>query len=241
MSTFDLSKNLRHERDPTGGGDRLYRNNSDSENSGGEPANKFTDVSEQAGILGSVIAFGLGVSVSDINNDGWLDIYIANDFFERDYLYINNRDGTFTENLETMIRYVSLSSMGADIADLNNDGLMDIFGTDMLPEDDYRLKTTFTYDAFDRNEKQIEWGYYHQLSQNVLQLNIGFPAQHSPTSLPRKRFLTEQGQTGISDSEAPEEVPAIRYPPSAIRYPVFSEIGMFAGVAATDWSWGALF
>ena len=201
LSTFDLSKNLRHERDPTGGGDRLYRNDSSSQNSGREPASKFTDVSEQAGILGSVIAFGLGVSVSDLNNDGWLDIYIANDFFERDYLYINNRDGTFTENLEAMIRYVSLSSMGADIADLNNDGLMDIFGTDMLPEDDYRLKTTFTYDTFDRTEKQIEWGYYHQLSQNVLQLNNGFNTQQNMS---------------------------------------FSEIGMLAGVAATDWSWGAI-
>ena len=195
LSTFDLSKNQRHERDATGG-DRLYRNDP-SAGSG----RKFVDVSDAAGIYGSVIAFGLGVSVSDINNDSWLDIYVANDFFERDYLYINNRDGTFTEKLTEMIRHVSLSSMGADIADLNNDGLLDIFGTDMLPEDDHRLKTTFTFDSFDFIAKQFEWGYYHQLPQNVLQLNNGFDRQDRVS---------------------------------------FSEIALLAGVAATDWSWGAL-
>ncbi len=191
LSTFDLSKNLRRERDPDGGGDRLYHNDN----------GKFVDVSAEAGIYGSVIAFGLGVSVSDIDNDGWLDIYVANDFFERDYLYMNNHNGTFTEKLEEMIRHTSLSSMGADIADLNNDGLMDIFGTDMLPEDDYRLKTTFTFEPFDFYQKKIAWGYYHQFSQNVLQLNSGFDS--------RGRIS-------------------------------FSEIGLFAGIAATDWSWGAI-
>jgi len=191
MSSFDLSRNLRHERDPDGGGDRLYRNNHV----------RFVDVSEEAGIYGSVIAFGLGVSVSDINNDGWLDIYVANDFFERDYLYINNQDGTFTENLDEMIRHVSLSSMGCDIADLNNDGFMDICTTDMLPENDTRLKTTFTFDTFDFNEKKIEWGYYHQLSQNALQLNNGFDSKHQVS---------------------------------------FSEVGLLAGIAGTDWSWGAI-
>jgi len=171
LSTFDLSKNLRHERDPGPGGDRFYRNDGDS----------FTDISEQAGILGSVIAFGLGVNISDLNNDGWLDIYIANDFFERDYLYMNNQDGTFSEKLEEMMRYVSLSSMGADIADFNNDGLMDVIATDMLPEDDLRLKTTFTFDTYDFVAKQIEWGYYHQFSQNTLQINNGAFNNSAPT------------------------------------------------------------
>jgi hypothetical protein len=211
LSTFDLSKNLRHVRDPDGG-DRLYRNDPStspgqepSTNSGEEPSTspgrRFTDVSEAAGIFGSVIAFGLGVAVSDIDSDGWCDIYVANDFFERDYLYINNRNGTFTEKLEEMIRHISLSSMGCDIADLNNDGWMDIFGTDMLPEDDYRLKTTFTFEPFDFYLKKISWGYYHQFSQNVLQLNNGRDAQGRAS---------------------------------------FSDIGLLAGVAATDWSWGAL-
>jgi hypothetical protein len=218
LSTFDLSKNLRHERDPDGGGDRLYRNDpsassgqAPSASSGQAPSTssgrRFVDVSDEAGIYGSVIAFGLGVSVSDIDNDGWCDIYVANDFFERDYLYINNRAGTFTEKLEEMIRHTSLSSMGADIADLNNDGLMDIFGTDMLPEDDYRLKTTFIFEPFDFYQKKIEWGYYHQFSQNVLQLNNGFD--------PAERGL-RQGRMS------------------------FSEIGLLAGVAETDWSWGAI-
>lgn len=188
MSTFDLSNNLRHERDRYGG-DILYQNQDGS----------FVDVSTEAGIYGSVIGFGLGLTVSDINNDGWLDIYVANDFFERDYLYINKRDGTFTENLEEMLRHISLSSMGSDIADLNNDGLMDIFTSDMLPEDDYRLKTTFTFDTFDFNRKQTEWGYYHQLSQNALQLNRGV------------------GSDGGM---------------------LFSDIGLLAGAAMTDWSWG---
>jgi hypothetical protein len=204
LSTFDLSKNLRHERDTSGGGDRLYRNDpstSSGTSSGTSSRRRFTDVSEQAGIYGSVIAFGLGVSVSDIDNDGWLDIYVANDFFERDYFYINNRDGTFSEKLEEMIRHTSLSAMGADIADLNNDGLMDIFGTDMLPGDDHRLKTTFTFEPFDFYQKKIEWGYYHQFSQNVLQLNNGFDPAHRLS---------------------------------------FSEIGLLAGVAETDWSWGAI-
>ncbi|MEE9166681.1 MAG: VCBS repeat-containing protein [Candidatus Neomarinimicrobiota bacterium] len=192
MSSFNLSDNLRHERDPHGG-DRLYRN--DREASG------FVDVSDEAGIYGSVIGFGLGVSVADINNDRWLDIYVANDFFERDYLYINNHDGTFTERLEEMIRHISLSSMGGDIADLNNDGFMDIYATDMLPEDDYRLKTTFVFESSDFYDKKIEWGYYHQLSRNVLQLSNGF---HS--------------EGHIS----------------------FSEIGLLAGVAKTDWSWGSI-
>ena len=190
MSSFDLSNNLRHERDPYGG-DRLYRNDN----------GRFVDVSDEAGIYGSVITFGLGVAVSDINNDQWLDIYVANDFFERDYLYINNHDGTFTEKLEEMIRHISNSSMGGDIADINNDGFMDIYATDMLPEDDYRLKTTFLFETFDFYEKLIEWGYYHQLSRNVLQLNNGFGPRHDMS---------------------------------------FSEIGLLAGVAETDWSWGAI-
>lgn len=190
ISTFDLSVNLRFERDPYGG-DHLYRNDD----------GKFRDVTEEAGILSPVIGFGLGLSVADMDNDRWPDIYVANDFFERDYLYINNRDGTFSERLEEGIRHVSLSSMGTDIADINNDGLMDIFSTDMLPEDDTRLKSTFTFESFDFYRKKIEWGYYHQLSQNTLQLNRGVSLNNQLS---------------------------------------FSDIGLFAGVAKTDWTWGAL-
>jgi len=108
-------KNTRNDRDPLGGA-KLYRND------GGH----FVDVSAAAGIFGSEIGLGLGVVVSDVNRDGWPDIYVANDFFERDYLYINQGDGTFAERLEQEMPYISLSSMGLDIGDVNNDGWPDI-------------------------------------------------------------------------------------------------------------------
>ncbi|MGL6267770.1 MAG: FG-GAP repeat domain-containing protein, partial [Chitinophagaceae bacterium] len=115
-----------------GGGDRLMRNDN----------NVFTDVSEAAHIYGSLIGFGLGVTVGDVNGDHYPDIYVSNDFFERDYLYINQKDGTFKDELESRIRHLSHSSMGADMADINNDGHPEIFVTEMLPDNDYRLKTT---------------------------------------------------------------------------------------------------
>ena len=105
-----------------------------------------------SGIYGSVIGFGLGVTVGDVNNDGWMDIYVSNDFFERDYLYINNADGTFSEELEYQIKSISAASMGADMADINNDGYSEIFVTDMLPEPDERIKTVTTFDNWDRHQ-----------------------------------------------------------------------------------------
>ena len=136
--SFEL-KNTRTVRDPLGGA-KLYRND------GGH----FTDVSAAAGIFGSEIGLGLGVVVSDVNRDGWPDIYVANDFFERDYLYINKGDGTFTERLEQEMPYISLSSMGLDIADANNDGWPDIYVADMLPDDEHRLKTTSSFETWNR-------------------------------------------------------------------------------------------
>ncbi|PYP54154.1 MAG: RNA-binding protein, partial [Gemmatimonadetes bacterium] len=121
VASFEL-KNTRDVRDALGGA-RLYRHE------GGH----FVDVSAQAGIYGSEIGLGLGVGVSDLNRDGWPDIYVANDFFERDYLYINKGDGTFSERLEQEMPYISLSSMGLDIADVNNDGWPDVYVVDMLP------------------------------------------------------------------------------------------------------------
>jgi hypothetical protein len=95
----------------------------------------FKDISEEAGIYGSVIGFGLGVTVGDVNNDGWQDIYVSNDFFERDYLYINQHDGSFKERLENEMMSISNASMGADMADINNDARPDIFVTEMLPDE----------------------------------------------------------------------------------------------------------
>jgi hypothetical protein len=130
-------------------------------------------VSEQAGIFGSEFTFGLGVAVGDVNRDGWSDIYVSNDFFERDYLYINNRDGTFAEVLEQQMPSISLSSMGLDIADVNNDGWLDIYVADMLPEDDYRLKTTSSFEGWESYQNKLRNDFHHQFMRNTLQLNNG--------------------------------------------------------------------
>ncbi len=160
IGSFDLKQDLRNIRDEEGC-DKLFRNDGQI----------FTDVSVSAGIYGSVIGFGLGVTVGDIDQDGWMDIYVSNDFFEKDYIYLNNHDGTFTENLEKMMPSISAASMGADMADINNDGYPEIFATDMIPEPDYRLKTKTTFDSWDNYQFRVKNGYYHQFTRNMLQLN----------------------------------------------------------------------
>lgn len=162
IGSFNLMKNERPKRDSLGG-DKLLRNDD----------GHFTDVSAEAGIYGSVIGFGLGVTVGDINKDGRSDIYISNDFFERDYLYMNNGDGTFTESLTEQIKSISGASMGADLADINNDGNPDIFVTEMLPADNGRIKTVTTFENWDRHKYSVNNGYYYQFTRNMLQLNNG--------------------------------------------------------------------
>lgn len=156
--------NLRSTRDKLGG-DKLFRNDG--------PGKPFTDVSAEAGIYGSLIGFGLGITVGDVNNDNWPDIYISNDFYERDYLYINQKNGTFKEDIEAYMGHTSLASMGADIADVNNDGNLDIFVTDMLPDNDYRLKTTTSFESYELGKLKEERDFYHQDSRNMLHLNNG--------------------------------------------------------------------
>jgi len=185
IGSFDLTVNIRHVRDSIGG-DKFYRNEN----------GKFIDVSEEVGIYGSEIGFGLGVTVADVNSDSWQDIYVSNDFFDRDYLYINNQKGGFEEKLEEQIKSVSAASMGADIADLNNDGHLEIFVTDMLPTENSRVKTVTTFDSWERYMHSVNNGYWHQFTRNTLQYNNG-------------------------DN-------------------TFSEIGRYAGVEASDWSWAAL-
>jgi hypothetical protein len=146
-----------------GGGDHLFRNDN----------GHFVEVTKQAGIHGTLISFGLGVSVGDINGDGYPDIFVSNDSYERDYLYINQKDGTFKDELEDWFGHTSFSSMGADIADINNDGYPEIFTTDMLPEDDYRLKTLGAFDNIDLYNAKIKAGFYHQYMKNCLQYNNG--------------------------------------------------------------------
>lgn len=146
-----------------GVGDVLLRNDN----------GKYVDVSEEAGIYGSLIGFGLGVYVCDINDDAYPDIYVSNDFYERDYLYINQKDGTFTEEIMKWTSHLCLSAMGVDMADVNNDGLNDIFVTDMLPEQEERVKNAMEFEGYDVFKLKQSRDFYQQYIQNTLQVNNG--------------------------------------------------------------------
>ncbi len=146
-----------------GVGDMLLRND------GG----KFVDVSEEAGIYGSLIGFGLGVMITDINGDLYPDIYVSNDFYERDYLYLNNQDGTFKEDIKNWMSHLSLSAMGVDIADINNDGNADVFITDMLPEAEQRIKSVMEFENYNVFKLKQSKDFSQQYIQNTLQLNNG--------------------------------------------------------------------
>src|SRR6056297_333732 len=164
IGNFDLEINLRQESDSLGG-DRLYRN------SGGF----FTDVTNEMNIYNSIIGFALSATASDVNNDAFTDLYIANDFFERDYLYLNKEGSVFEDILddESVIRSMSAASMGSDIADVNNDGWPDIFVLDMLPVDENRTKQVTIFENRERYLDKVEWDYGHQFTRNVLHLNKG--------------------------------------------------------------------
>ena len=134
---------------------------------------KFKDVSVKAGIYQASMGYGLGISVADINNDGWEDIYVSNDFHEDDYYYVNQHDGTFKEEAKTRMGHQSRFSMGSDIADINNDGFMDLMTLDMYPEDETVEKSSAGEDPFDIYQYKLEFGYFNQYSRNCLQLNMG--------------------------------------------------------------------
>ena len=155
-------ENTRDERD-TQGGDKFYRNDD----------GVFVDASDEVGVFGSVIGFGLGITLMDINGDTYTDIYVSNDFFERDYLYVNQGGKYFTEELEEYFDQISVFSMGADAADLNNDGLEEFFVTDMLPEKMKRLKQTTSFDSYDLNALKKSKGFYNQYMKNSFQVNNG--------------------------------------------------------------------
>ncbi|WP_335964950.1 VCBS repeat-containing protein [Galbibacter sp. PAP.153] len=169
-------------------GDKLMRNDNGT----------FTDVSEEAGIYGGVNGYGLGLAVSDFNQDGLPDIYVGNDFHEDDYYYLNNGDGTFTESLKKHFGHTSRFSMGNDVADINHDGFPDILSLDMLPDDETVLKSS----AGDENVQMLKMrteklGYHYQYTRNMLQIN-------------------QEGEN-------------------------YAETALMSGIAATDWSWSALF
>ena len=180
----------------TGRVDKLYRNDYDS----AKGHAYFTDVSEEAGIIYD--GFSLAVNICDINNDGWKDIYVSNDFISNDLLYINNQNGTFSNKINDYLNHTCFSAMGNDIADINNDGLRDIIALDMLPETNFRKKTMLAPNNYNNYLNNLSFGYSHQYVRNVLQLNRG---------------------------NCPEK-----------NHPIFSEIGMVAGIEATDWSWAPL-
>ena len=163
VGVYDLREGQREVRDPEGG-NKLFRNDGE----------KFTDVSQEAGIYGSAIGYGLGVTVADLNGDHWPDLYVSNDFFERDYLYLNNQNGTFSEVLPEILPEISMGSMGADIADLDNDSRPDIFVTEMLPATWERIKTKTPFEEWDKYQANIKSGYHHQFTRNTLQKNLGF-------------------------------------------------------------------
>ncbi|MGB2555175.1 MAG: CRTAC1 family protein, partial [Flavobacteriaceae bacterium] len=169
-------------------GDRLLKNENGT----------FVDVSEEAGIFGGINGYGLGLSTADFNDDGYPDIYVGNDFHEDDYFYINNGDGTFSERLKDFFTYSTRFSMGNDIADLNGDGKLDLISLDMLPEDEFNLKSSEGDDNIQTQKMRVEdFGYHYQFTRNML-------------------FLSE-----ADDS--------------------YRETAILSGIAATDWSWSALF
>ena len=148
-------------------GAKLYHNDGDADHP------HFTEVTQKAGIFSPQNAFGLGVAVGDVNRDGWPDIYVSNDFFERDYLYVNKGDGTFAEVGDRAMPVMSEFSMGLDVADLDNDGWPDVYTTDMLPENEHRLRTMAAFEGWDIYQSKVRNGYGHQLMRNMLQHNNG--------------------------------------------------------------------
>ena len=153
---------LRNSRDPWYG-QKLFRND----------GSRFTEVTSSAGIYTSALNFGLGVAIADFNGDHWPDIYVCNDYYEKDYFYLNQQDGTFRECMEEYFSYISLSSMGSDAADINNDGYIDLFTLDMLPEDHFEQKLVEGPDNYERLSVREKLGFYYQTTRNMLQLNDG--------------------------------------------------------------------
>jgi len=179
---------------------RLYRN--DWSDSARHPI--FTNVSREAGILTE--GYGHAATITDLNQDGWKDIYISNDFLSNDILYINNHDGTFTDRTREYFKHTSATAMGQDVVDINNDGLDDVVELDMNPADNYRKKTMMGGNNYLTYQNSDYFGYQYQYVRNTLQLNQG----------PR---------VGLHDS---------------VGAPAFSEIGWYAGISETDWSWAPL-
>ncbi|WP_165748707.1 VCBS repeat-containing protein [Cellulophaga sp. Z1A5H] len=176
--------------------DKLYRNNGD---------NTFTDVSSEAGIL--VEGYSLGLGISDLDNDGWPDIYISNDFLTNDIMYINNGDGTFSDKSSERLKHTSFAGMGNDLSDINNDGLTDIVVLDMLPEDNKRLKNLIPSANYNKFKMLQDRGYNEQYTRNTLQVNtdnnsfseIGYLAGINSTDWSWSVLLADYDNNGTKD------------------------------------------
>ncbi|GAB3891137.1 VCBS repeat-containing protein [Spirosoma agri] len=199
------ARNLRHNES----GDYLYENQLITK-AGKAPAGKtarFVNVSEKAGIYGAAMGYGLGIAVADLNNDGWEDLYVSNDFHEDDYYYINNQNGTFTESVRKAFQHTSRFSMGNDVADVNNDGFADIMTLDMYPEDEVVEKSSLGEDPLDIYFYKLAYGYMNQYSRNCLQLNlsgkkfmdIGSMAGVAATDWSWSPLLADYDNDGIKD------------------------------------------
>ena len=170
--------------------DRLYRNDWSKEKN--HPV--FTNVSREAGI--NMEGFGLGINICDINQDNWPDIYVTNDYVTNDLLYINNHDGTFTDQSKAYFKHSSLSAMGNDIADINNDGLADIVALDMLPKSNERKKQLAPANHYQTYQNSDKYGYTYQYMRNTLQLNAGKNVDGSP-----KPFQEISLMAGVAETE----------------------------------------
>src|SRR5690606_14603232 len=172
--------------------ERLFRNDN----------GKYIDVSEDSGIVNNSIGFGLGIAIGDLNNDQWPDILVGHDYSEKDHLYLNRKDGTFEEVILQATNHISNFSMGNDIGDINNDGLLDFISVDMVSNNNYDLKTSMSGMSIKRFQDIVDQGLHHQYMFNSLQLNNG--------------NFKENG------------------------VPAYSEIGQYAGISNTNWSWAPL-
>lgn len=199
------ARHLRHNES----GDYLFENQLVSK-TGKAPAGKiarFLNVSEKAGIFGAAMGYGLGISVADLNNDGWEDLYVSNDFHEDDYYYVNNQNGTFTESVKKAFQHTSRFSMGNDIADVNNDGFADVVTLDMYPEDETVEKSSLGEDALDVYQYKLAYGYMNQYSRNCLQISlsgkkfmeVGAMAGMAATDWSWSPLLADYDNDGIKD------------------------------------------